>query len=306
MKIAISTTTFGAEDPSPLEYLKKKGYVAVLNPHKRQVTSDELVVLAQGACGLIAGTEKITDAAMAQLPSLKVISRCGAGGDNVDAAAARKRGIKVFTTPDAPTTAVAELTAGLILGLARAIPLADRLVRSGAWKKHMGSLVSGKRAGIIGYGRIGKKVGELLSSLGCDVVYCDINMTAGNDIAGKARRISCEELLKTCDIVTIHASGTGGAAILDDRAIALMKRGAFLVNTSRGTAIDETALYRALKDGRLAGAALDVFGREPYDGPLKELDNVILTPHVGSYAREARIAMEMEAAANLVHGLEER
>ena len=303
MKIAISTTTFGAEDASPIEYLLKRGYRPVMNPHRRPLTGDELIELAGGAVGLIAGTEKITDEVMSRMPGLKVISRCGSGCDNVDAASAKRRGIKVFTTPDAPVESVAELTVGLILGLIRAIPAHDRCVRSGQWKKQAGSLLSGKRAGIVGYGRIGKRVGEFLRAFGCEVVYHDTDRKAGAGDAG-SRRVTLAELLSTSDIVTIHASGSAKGAIIDRKAMAAMKRGAYLVNTSRGTAVDEEALKIALADGRIAGSALDVFEKEPYTGSLKGFESVILTQHIGSYAREARIAMELESAKNLVRGLE--
>ena len=240
---------------------------------------------------------------LGKLPLLKVISRCGVGMDNVDLEVAAKLNIKVFNTPFGPTMAVAELTVGLILDLLRKTTLMDREIRAGIWKKHMGNLLCGKRVGIIGFGRIGQKTGELLRAFGCEIGYYD-NVRIEGLKGSRAKRMEMDELLRKSDIITIHVSGKYDKPLLGTKELEMMKKGTWLVNVARGGVVDEQALLYALKNGRLAGVAMDVFEKEPYNGPFKELDNVILTPHIGSYAKEARVEMEMQAAKNLIEGLE--
>ena len=298
-KIAITTTTFGVYDDSPLLECKKKGFEVILNSFNRKLKSDELVGFARDAIGLIAGTELISEETLSLLPSLKVISRCGTALSNIDMEAAKRLGIKVYNTPDAPTRAVAELTVGLVLDLLRKITLMDREIRCHKWQKIMGNLLYDKKIGIVGFGRIGQKVAELLEAFGCHIAYTDPLVEKA---AGRPKRFSLEELLCWADIVCLHVSGE--SEILGETQIKTMKKGGWLVNVSRGKVGDENALFEALKKGHLSGAAIDVFEKEPYSGPLKELDNVILTPHIGSYAKEARVKMEIQAAENLLKGLE--
>jgi D-3-phosphoglycerate dehydrogenase len=305
-KIAISTTTFGEYDQSPLELFKQRGYEIALNFYGRKLKGKELQELAVDAVGLIAGTEKITREVLSSLHGLKVISRCGVGIDSIDLKEAKRLGIKVFNTPDVPTLPVAELTVGLILNLLRKISRMDRDIRSDKWEKLVGNLLCGKTVGIIGFGRIGKKVAQLLKAFDCTIRYYDIQTKGNRQIGGEneenAEFMELDYLLVESDIVTIHTSSK--EQIIGKQEVKCMKKGSWLINVSRGGVVDEEALYHALKEGHLAGAALDVFEQEPYKGNLKELDNVILTPHVGSYAKEARIKMEIEAAENLLKGLE--
>lgn len=300
-KIVISTSSFGEYDLLPLQKCRDAGYTVICNPYGRKVAADELVELAHDAIGLIAGTECLSEEILKQLPKLKVISRCGAGLDNVDVDSAKRLGIKVFNTPDEPTVAVAELTIGLILTLLRKIALMDKEIRNNIWKKRMGNLLFGKQVGIIGFGRIGQKVAELLSAFGVELAYYDIEP--------KPHNVNCiekklEDILSWADIITLHCSQpTDYKVLIGKGELRKMKKGAWLVNTSRSGLVDEDSLYSLLKEGYLSGAALDVFGQEPYIGRLKELDNVILTPHIGSYAKEARIQMEIKAVNNLLMDL---
>lgn len=301
LKIVITTTSFGKYDNLPAELCKAKRFEVILNPFGRKIKSDELVELAKEAVGLIAGTEPITEAVLLKLPSLKVISRCGAGLDNVDIDAAKRLGIKVFNTPDAPTLAVAELTVGLILNLLRKINQMDASIRNDRWEKLMGNLLFEKKVGIIGFGLIGQKVGELLVAFGVKLAYCDLEPKVCSFNCSEKR---FEEILSWADILTLHLSPSKGCnPIIGMRELGLMKKGGWLINVSRGGVVDEKAIYLSLKEGHLSGVAIDVFEQEPYIGPLKNLDNVILTPHVGSYAKEARIEMEKQAVENLLKGL---
>ena len=301
-KIAITTTSFVKFDEQPLLLLNDSGFDVVLNPYGRKLSGDEVVELAADAVGLIAGTEPLDRFVLEKLPKLKCISRCGVGMDNVDLETATQLNIKVFNTPFGPTLAVAELTVGLILDLLRKTTLMDREMRAGMWEKRMGNLLRGKRVGIIGFGRIGQKTGELLRAFGCEIGYYDKLRIRGLEDF-RIKSMEMDELLRESDIVTVHVSGKYEKPLLGANELGLMKKGTWLVNVARGGVVDEEALLNALKNGRLAGAALDVFEKEPYNGPFKELDNVILTPHIGSYAKEARVEMEMQAAKNLIEGL---
>lgn len=305
-KIAITTTSYGKYDEKPLKLLKGYDFEILLNPYGRKLKEEEIVEMCKDAIGIIAGTETLNADIIAKLINLKIISRCGVGLDNVDIDTAKRLGIKIFNTPDAPTIAVAELTIGLILNLLRKINPMCTAIRKGKWEKLMGNLLYGKKVGIIGFGRIGRKVGLFLATLGCEVRYYDIRDTELEieeirDRGYSFERSDLDELLKKSDIITIHVSTN--EQIIGKTKIKLMKEGAWLVNVSRGGVVDEEGLYQALKEGHLAGAALDVFEQEPYIGFLKELDNIILTPHIGSYAKETRIEMELRAAKNLLKGL---
>jgi len=221
--------------------------------------------------------------------------------DNVDLEAAKKRGVAVSATPDAPTQAVTELTVALILNVLRRINFMDRQVRSGAWSKEMGRLLSGKTVGIVGLGRIGRRAAELLRPFGVKIMASEPKPDRKWVKENKVRLTSLEELLRESDVVTLHIPYTEeNRNLINAEGLKIMKRGAILINTSRGGLVDEDALYQALKSGYLGGAALDAMETEPYHGPLKELNNVILTPHIGSYALETRVQMEMEAAKNLI------
>ena len=166
----------------------------------------------------------------------------------------------------------------------------------------MGNLLCGKRVGIIGFGRIGQKVGELISAFGAELAYTDVEPKASSFACVKK---GLDEILGWADIITLHLSILKNSEpLIGNKEFNLMKKGSWFINVSRGNAVDENALHLVLKSGHLSGAALDVFVKEPYIGPLKELDNVILTPHIGSYARESRIKMEKEAVENLIKGMQ--
>ena len=166
----------------------------------------------------------------------------------------------------------------------------------------MGILLEGKTAGVIGFGRIGKEVALKFQKNGLNVIYYDPYVKKA-DIKGISN-VSLEKLLKISDVISINMSYDKDAeGFIGEREIGLMKRSVLIINCSRGGIVDENTLYDALKSGRISGAALDVFGREPYNGPLGELDNIVLTPHIGSYAQESRVKMEKEAVINLIKAL---
>lgn len=300
-RISITTTSFGKYDSRPLDRLEKNGFSIVLNPYGRSLKKGEISELCGNAIGIVAGTEIYDRETLEGLTGLKVISRCGTGLDNIDHGAADRLGIKVFNTPDAPTLAVAELTVGLILNLLRNISLMDREIRGNKWQKRMGSLLKGKKIGIIGFGAIGQKTSELLSIFRVELSYCDIE---NKNCTLSCSKMSFEDILGWADIITIHTlAQKGDSPIIGRRELEKMKTGSWLINVSRGGVVDENALYDLLSKNHLSGAALDVFEEEPYNGPLRDLNNVILTPHIGSYAKEARAEMERQAVENLLRGL---
>jgi Phosphoglycerate dehydrogenase and related dehydrogenases len=302
-RVAVTTSSFGEFDGSPIKLLEDGGCDVLLNSEKRKLNNNETRRLCLGCCGVIAGTEKYDRLLLSQLRELKVISRCGAGTENIDIVGAEEFGIRVCNTPDAPTEAVAELAVGLMIGLLRHIPQMDAELKGGGWKKRMGNMLKGKKIGIVGFGRIGKKVAVLLKSFSTQTAYFDLKKMGRSPTPSMQ---SLKELLRWSDIVTLHCGfGRDKAYIIGESHLKLMKKGSWLINTSRGELVDEQALVSNLKNGHLAGAALDVFSGEPYNGPLSKLDNVIITPHVGSYAKESRIEMENQAATNLLNALEE-
>ena len=296
MKIAITTSSFARYSDEPLKLLDEAGVEYVLNDKGRALTEEEAIEILEGCDGVAAGTEPLTRKVMDAVPTLKVISRCGTGMDSVDRACAAEKGIEVRNTPDGPTLAVAELAVGLILTLMRHVPHQDRELRSGVWKKRMGNLLHGKNVGIVGFGKIGRAVARLLEPFGVNVGYHDPFV---EDAA--YTRLDLDELMGWADVITLHCPKTeNGQPLLDLGRLSLMRPGSFVLNVARGGLIDEKALFGLLTAGHLAGAALDCYAKEPYDGPLKDMDNVILTPHIGSYAKEARIIMEMDTIRNVL------
>jgi D-3-phosphoglycerate dehydrogenase len=301
MKINITTSSFGKFHPGPLELLKQNKIEYKVNPFGRKLTQKEVIELAQGAVGLIAGTEILDQDVLEKLPDLKVISRCGAGLDNIDMKIANALNIKVLSTPYGPTLAVAELTVGLILNLLRKIRLMDQELRSGTWKKRLGNLLQNKKIGIVGFGRIGKKVAELLSPFNTEIAYYDVQQ---KETAISYKKM--DDLLEWADIISLHCSGSANSQpLIGESELLKISKGSWLINLSRGGLVDEEALFQAIERGQLSGAALDVFTDEPYAGKLRELPNVILTPHIGSYAKEGRIQMEMDSVYNLIEGLKD-
>lgn len=298
-KVFISTTTFAEYSREPLTLLKSKGIDYRLNPYKRKLTEEEILRILQNDSyvGLIAGTEALTGRVLENAPALKIISRVGVGLDNVDLKTAKRLKIKVYNTPDVLTEAVAELTIGLIICALRKIVSMDRKMHKRIWDKEMGLLLKGKTLGIIGFGRIGRQVAQIASIFGTRIIFYDVSPVKFKPF----KKVSLNNLLGESDIISLHSSAKD--VVISGEAISRMKEGAILVNTARSSSIDEDVLYKALMSGKISAAALDVYTEEPYAGKLTNLDNVILTPHIGSYAKEARVAMEIEAAENLIKGL---
>jgi glyoxylate reductase len=256
-------------------------------------------------------TDSIDEELLSRAPKLKMIANMGVGYNNIDVAAATRRGIPVSNTPGVLTEATADLAFTLLLAIARRVVEGDNRVRSGAftfWAPFLflGREVSGKTLGIIGMGRIGMAVAQRASGFDMPVFYHNRNrLESAEEERLKVQYEPLDALLRKSDFVSLHVPLTADTRhLISGKQIALMKPTAYLINTSRGPVVDEQALLRALQAGQIAGAALDVYEQEPALTPgLTELDNVVLLPHVGSATLETRTRMASMAAKNLMAGL---
>ncbi len=300
MKILITTSSFGKFDSTPLDLCKNLNFEYTLNPYGRALTEKEALKLYVGYDAILAGTEPITRKVIeAHRHTLKIISRCGVGTDNVDHTAAKEHNIKILCTPNAPTQATAEQALTLMLCVLRKTPSMHTDLVQGVWKKQMGNLLHKKKVGIVGYGRIGKTVAKLLKIFDCEIACHDPYVKDAD-----CKNLPLHELLAWANIITLHCSKEKNTpALMGEKEFSLMQKGSWFINVARGELVDEQALYVALKNNHLAGAGVDVFRDEPYKGSLSQLENIVLTPHVSSYAKEARIEMELQAMQNLLNTL---
>lgn len=300
-KVFISTHPFGEISSKPLDLLEAEGISYRLNPYGRKITASELATQIKDCDALIAGTERIDASVFENAPNLKLISRVGIGLDGVDFDLAKIHDVKVAFTPDAPTVAVAELCIGLMFDCLRMITATDRHLREGKWHRHMGGLLYGKTVGIIGLGRIGKTLAHLLQPFNVKIMANDIepDMAFGHMMG--IEWVDKNSLLENSDVVSLNVPLTKSTYhLVDDKAIEKMKSTAILINTARGPVVDESALVAALQQGMIAGAAVDVFENEPYDGPLNQCETAVLTCHMGASTKESRQRMELEATDEII------
>jgi D-3-phosphoglycerate dehydrogenase len=292
-KIFVTLSTFVEYDSKPLDLLKASGYPFVLNTTGKRVTTPQLIEMGKDAAVFVAGVEPYDVPTLEQLPLIKCISRCGAGVDAIDLNAAKQKNIAVLNTPNAPTEAVAELALTMMLALLHNLTKQMRVAKE--WKRLDAHLLAGKRVGIVGLGRIGKRVIELLKPFHVSMVVSDPNADPSWAAANSVTLVTLDQLLSSCDIVSLHAAKSADHPLLLGREqLAKMKQGALLINLARGNMVDEVALCEALESGHLWGAGLDVYPQEPYSGMLCDFDNVVLTPHSATFTIETRVAMEVE------------
>ena len=273
------------------EILQKNGLKITYEPEitpdqiKEKISNFDIVV--------VRSRTKITKEMIDRATQCKVIARVGVGLDNIDVDAAKAKGIRVINAVEGAMNAVAELVLGLMLSLAREIPRADREIRNGNWlkKELMGSELSGKYLGIVGLGNIGKRLAKLARGLNMNIIGFDV-MPIADDFARDVGLIKADidTLLSSADYISFHVPLTETTHhLVNSTRISTMKKTAYIINTSRGEIIDEDALYNALKEGKIAGAALDVFEKEPAVGnKLATLSNVVCTPHIGAQTKEAQ------------------
>jgi D-3-phosphoglycerate dehydrogenase len=285
-----------------LEPLRAAGFAI----EKRiKLSPDELKEALKDADGLVVRSEtKVTKDVMDAAPKLRVIGRAGVGVDNIEVAAATTRGIVVMNAPDGNTITTGEHAVALLVALARNIPQANASLRGGKWdkKKFVGVELLGKTLGIIGLGRIGKVVATRAKGFGMNIVAFDpfISPEQARDL--DIETASLDEVFSRADFLTIHTPLTQDTrGIIGPEAFAKMKKGARIVNCARGGLVDEAALVNAIKEGTVAGAALDVFEQEPppVDHPLLSMDNVIVTPHLGASTKEAQEGVALTVAEQM-------
>lgn len=293
---------------SGIVLLQKAGLAVKMNPFARQPKHEELVEEAGRHDAVICQLPDAIDRTFLKAASArcKVVATCAVGVDNIDLAAAREFNVTITNTPDVLTEATADLTWALMLATARRLGEAERTVRAGAWRGWgmldlLGFDVYRRTLGIVGAGRIGAAVARRARGFDMPVLYHSRRRNPGIEEFG-AKRVSLYELLEQSDFVTLHTPLTEETRqLIDGKAIARMKRGAILINTARGAVVDQVEMIRALKDGRLAAAGLDVYEKEPAVSPeLLELDNVVLLPHIGSATISTRNRMAEIAAENVI------
>lgn len=289
-----------------IEKLRQAGFEVDVNP---TISGEQLRKVASNYDALIVRSRtQVTREVIEAGRRLKVVGRAGAGLDNIDVEAAEKRDIVVLNTPEAPAEAVAELTIGLMISLARSIPLADRTMKEGKWMKKelMGWELKGKTLGTIGLGNIGERVARIAKALGMKVLITKRTPPAPELLKElDAEFVSLPKLLERSDVVTVHIPLTPQTHhMISAKELQLMKDGAFLINTSRGAIVDEKALLEALQSGKLGGAALDVYETEPpKDLTLVRLPNVVCTAHIGAQTEEAQKAAAVLIAEKVANSL---
>ena len=302
LRVAIGPSSFAEEDDTPLRILAAANVEVVPNPFGRRLTEDEIVSHLRGVDGLIAGLEPLNRRVLLSAqPGLKAIARVGIGMDNIDLVAAEELDIKVSNTPDEPARAVAEMTLTALLAMGRRLIPTNLALHAGEWQKAIGTGLVGATVLVVGYGRIGRQVADLLRAFGAEVLVSDpyLDETA---LRPGDRLVPLLEGLQVADAVSLHAGGTD--RLLGAQQFQKMKGGALLLNSARAQLVDEHALIAALESGKIGGAWFDVFWQEPYQGRLRAFDQVLLTPHIGTYTRQCRLTMETAATRNLLRDLE--
>lgn len=300
-KVLVSTIPFGEVSKEPIELLEANDIEIIRNPYGRIMTTEELIPLIRDADYFIAGLEQVTPHVLDEAKKLKIISRVGVGVDNIPFDETNKRGIQVTYTPDPTTQPVAELAVGLLIDCARRFSAIDRDIRTGLWPKYMGALIRGKTIGVIGLGRIGKTFVKLMKPFGAEILCNDLVIDEMFAREHGVSYVEKDELYKRSDFISLHLSFSESVRhLINAESLAKMKDGVCIINTSRGPVVREEDLCEALISGKVGGAALDVFEKEPYQGELQKISNVILTAHVGAATRESRRLMELGATEEVV------
>jgi len=300
-RVLVTAFPFGEIDRDPVRLLEAEKIPFTPNPFKRRLREEELAEIIGPYEALIAATEPITEAVLQRATNLRLIARVGIGLDSVALRAAQARGIAVTYTPAAPSPAVAELAVGQMLTLLRQTAIANQELRAGIWRRRIGRRLGLMTVGVIGVGRIGRRVIQHLSGWSPQILAHDLREDL--DFSG---RTSCtwtdvETIYRMADIITLHVPLTRRTrGMIGEPQLAMMKPDAILINTARGELIDEASLARTLRERPGFSAAIDVFEDEPYYGELTGLENCLLSPHLGSGTRDCRLRMELEAAQEVV------
>jgi D-3-phosphoglycerate dehydrogenase len=306
-QVLIVANRFSEVSSAPVDRLRAAGFEVVEQCYELGALKDDVFIglIRNAAAVICSAMDRVTPAIMDAAPGLKVVATRGVGYQGIDLEAATERGILVTNTPGANADGVADMAMGFILSLARQIPRLDRFMHQGQWARVRSGDVYGQTLGLIGLGMIGKKVVKRAFGFDMKILVHDIVQDIPFAEQYGAKYVSLEEVLRNSDFISVHTPYTEKTkGLVGARELALMKPGAFIINSARGGIIDERALFEALKAGRIAGAASDVFAEEPTKNlDLLALDNMISTPHVAGYTDKAWSAMAELAVDNVIAGL---
>jgi D-3-phosphoglycerate dehydrogenase len=304
-KAIIATRSFGSASHKPIQMLEDAGIEIDWVDANSASVHDQIMELVPEASAIIVGLVPITEKIIEKSSRLRIVSMYGVGVNHIDLEAARRKGVIVTNCPGSNDQAVADLALGLMLTVARSIPLIDRDIRAGYWKKYLGGELWQKRLGLIGFGNIAKGVAHRAKGFDMEISaydpYASVEVTEAHGVS----LLPFEEVIARSDFVSLHAPLTVETKrMFGSEQFKAMKPTSYLINTARGGLVDEQALYVALRSGEIAGAGLDVFAEEPLeDSRLVELNNVVLTAHTGTHTKEAIERMGMMAAENVLRVL---
>jgi D-3-phosphoglycerate dehydrogenase len=303
-KILVATRSFGSTSSKPWDVLNQEDCEIVKADMSQKMTEERLIELLKGVDGAIIGVVPMTAHVIQNSPGLKVVSMHGVGVDHIDLSAATKAGVVMTNCQGANDQSVADLTLGLMISIARNIPSVDGSLRKGGWGAHAGNELWSKTLGLVGLGRIGRGVAK--RALGFDMkVLAHDPYVKPEDMLPGISIMNFEDVLQQADYVSVHAALTEETRhMIGADQLKIMKPTAYFINTSRGALVDEDALYSALTQKQIAGAALDVFNEEPpKDSPLLGLENVVVTAHIGAHTRESIERVGIMAAENVLRTL---
>jgi D-3-phosphoglycerate dehydrogenase len=304
-KVLITPRSLTKAGHPSFEQLKKAGYEVVYCTPGQQPDEAELVRLLPGCIGYLAGVEKVSARALEAADILEVISRNGSGTDNIDAEAAKRKGITICKTEGANAKGVAELTIGLMYALARSIPFHDAKLKFQTWERRKGFELEGRTLGMIGCGQIGEETAVRALGIGMKVLAYRRNPDKAFAPSEKFRWASLEEVIGQSDVLSLHRpANSDGSPVVTAELLGRMKKGSLLINTARGSLLDDKAVLAALDQGHLAGVATDVYEKEPpEDYSLAQHGRVIATPHIGAFTDESVERATVAAVENIIETL---
>jgi D-3-phosphoglycerate dehydrogenase len=306
-RVLVTARIFGNISDKAYDIFKDRGIELAPNPYKgKGLSEEELIELIDGVHGLLTGVDQVSAKFIEKADQLKVISKFGAGVDNVDIAAATKKGIVVTRAPGTNSDSVADMAFALLFAISRRVVYAYDAIKKGEWPLIMGTELWNKTIGIIGLGQIGRRVAKRAKGFNMTILANDILPDEAFIKENNIKLVKLEELIQESDFITIHTPLTPDTKdLIDEEQLKAMKPSAYLVNTARGGIVNEAALYKALTSDTIAGAAFDVTVEEPpVDRQLIGLDNFVLTPHMAAFTNEAIANMERLSAQNIIDVLE--
>lgn len=308
-KVLVTATNYSALCAEAKRLLEEAGCEIVENQLGRPHTYEELIPLVGDIDAVVAGVDTWDEAVFKQAPKLKAIARFGVGVDNIDLEQAKAYGIQVTNVPGGNANAVAELTVGLILSMMRSIPALQESAKRAYWDRRVGVELAGRTVGLLGFGNIAQMVARKLQGFDVRLIACDKFPNPAKAEALGVQLVDSDEVLRQSDVVSMHLPSLKETHhMMSDAQFGLMKESAYFVNTARGALVDEKALYRALQGGSIAGAAIDVYEREPVaaDNPLLKLDNLLATPHTAAETEETYRRVGLATAQALLDVFEGR